>query len=78
MKNIIKAQICEDLDGTAVIQRACLLNNPIIQVADISTRTGKDIQQGVMKLLTGAIRYIRKRLMRIYISISMILYENYI
>lgn len=59
VKNIIKSQTGEDLDGTAAMQKAFSLNNPIIQVADISTRTGKDIQQGVMELLTGSIRYIR-------------------
>lgn len=59
VKNIIKAQTGEDLDGTAAMQKAFSLNNPIIQVADLSSRTGKDIQQGVMELLTGSIRYIR-------------------
>ena len=59
VKNIIKTQTGEDLDGTAAIQKAFSLNNPIIQVADVSSRTGKDIQQGVMELLTGSIRYIR-------------------
>ena len=48
-----------DLDGTAAMQRAFSVNNPIIQVADTSTRTGKDIQQGVMELFCGSIRYIR-------------------
>lgn len=59
VKNIIKVQTGEELDGTAAMQKAFSLNNPIIQVADISSRTGKDIQQGVMELLTGSIRYIR-------------------
>ena len=59
VKNIIKTQTGEDLDGTAAMQKAFSLNNPIIQVADVSSRTGKDIQQGVMELLTGSIRYIR-------------------
>ena len=59
VKNIMKTQTGEDLDGTAAMQKAFSLNNPIIQVADISSRTGKDIQQGVMELLTGSIRYIR-------------------
>ena len=59
VKSIIKAQTGEDLDGTAAMQKAFSLNNPIIQVADVSSRTGKDMQQGVMELLTGSIRYIR-------------------
>lgn len=59
VKNIIKLKTGEDLDGTTAMQKAFSLNNPIIQVADVSTRTGRDIQQGVMELLTGSIRYIR-------------------
>lgn len=59
IKNIIKAQTGEDVDGTAAMQKAFSVNNPIIQVADITTRTGKDIQQGIMELFTGSIRYIR-------------------
>ena len=59
VKKIVLAQAGEDVDGTAAMQKAFSLNAPIIQVADISTRTGKDIQQGVMELLTGSIKYIR-------------------
>ena len=59
VKNLVKEQTGEELDGTAAMQKAFSLNKPIIQVADISTRTGKDIQQGIMELLTGSIRYIR-------------------
>lgn len=59
VKDIVKEKTGEDLDGTTAMQKAFSLNKPVIQVADISTRTGKDIQQGVMELLTGSIRYIR-------------------
>ena len=59
VKNILKSHGIVDLDGTAAMQRAFSVNNPIIQVADTSTRTGKDIQQGVMELFCGSIRYIR-------------------
>lgn len=59
VKNILKSYSVVDLDGTAAMQRAFSVNNPIIQVADIATRTGKDIQQGVMELFCGSIRYIR-------------------
>ena len=59
VKRIVKEKICEDLDGTAAMQRAFSVNNPIISVADITTRTGKDIQQGVMEMFCGSIRFIR-------------------
>ncbi len=41
------------------MQKAFSTNNPIIQVGDIKTQTGKDIQQGIMELFTGAVRCIR-------------------
>ena len=55
----VKEILNEDLDGTAAMQKAFSVNNPIIKVADTSTRTGRDIQQGVMELFCGSIRYIR-------------------
>lgn len=59
VKNIVKVQTGEDVDGTVAMQKAFSVNNPIIQVSDVLSRTGKDIQQGVMELFTGSIRYIR-------------------
>ena len=59
VKGIIKSQTGEDLDETTAMQKAFSVNNPIIKVADISSRTGKDIQQGVMELFCGSTRYIR-------------------
>lgn len=55
----VKSIIKDDLDGTAAMQKAFSVNNPIIKVADTSSRTGKDIQQGIMELFCGSIRYIR-------------------
>ena len=49
----------EDVDGTTAMQKAFSVNNPLIKVADMTTRTGKDIQQGLMELFTGSVRYIR-------------------
>lgn len=58
VKHIIKISTGEDLDGTAAMQKAFSVNNPIIRLGD-TTKTGKDIQQGIMELFTGAIRCIR-------------------
>lgn len=55
----VRSIIKEDLDGTSAMQKAFSVNNPIVKVADISTRTGRDIQQGIMELFCGSIRYIR-------------------
>lgn len=58
VKRIIKVATGEDLDGTAAMQKAFSVNNPIIRLGN-TTKTGKDIQQGIMELFTGAIRCIR-------------------
>lgn len=59
VKRIVKVATGEDLDGTAAMQKAFSVNNPIIRLGDIATKTGRDIQQGIMELFTGAIRCIR-------------------
>lgn len=59
VKEIVKIKTGEELDGTAAMQKAFSVNSPIIKLGDISTRTGKDIQQGVMELFVGAVRCIR-------------------
>lgn len=59
IKNIVRGRLGEDVDGTTAMQKAFSVNNPIIKVSDITTRTGKDIQQGLMELFTGSVRYIR-------------------
>ena len=59
IKNIVRERLGEDVDGTTAMQKAFSVNNPLINVADITTRTGKDIQQGLMELFTGSVRYIR-------------------
>ena len=59
IKNIVREQAGEDVDGTAAMQKAFSVNNPLIKASDITTRTGKDIQQGLMELFTGSVRYIR-------------------
>lgn len=59
VKRIVKVATGEDLDGIATMRKAFSVNNPIIRLGDIATKTGRDIQQGIMELFTGAIRCIR-------------------
>ena len=59
IKNIVRERLGDDVDGTMAMQKAFSVNNPLIKVSDITTRTGKDIQQGLMELFTGSVRYIR-------------------
>ena len=47
------------LTSYAVMQFAFSPNNPIITFDDISTETGKNIQQGYMQIFTGAMIGIR-------------------
>ena len=45
--------------GTPLMQKAFSPNAPIIELADITTREGRDIQQGYMYLFAGAFLAIR-------------------
>ena len=48
-----------EYDGAALMTRAFSVNNPVIQFADITTETGRNIQQGYMKMFEGMIIGIR-------------------
>lgn len=59
VKRIIKDLTGVSVDGTAAMQKAFAVKNPIIRVADVTTKTGEDIQQGIMDIATGVVRNIR-------------------
>ena len=59
VKGIVKEVTGVSVDGTSAMQKAFAAKNPIIRVADIATRTGEDIQQGIMEIATGVVRCIR-------------------
>lgn len=46
-------------DGTKLMQAAFSVQNPIIKIGDISTDTGRDIQQGYMEMFSGSVKGIR-------------------
>lgn len=48
-----------EYDGATLMTKAFSVNNPIIQFADITTETGRNIQQGYMKMFEGMILGIR-------------------
>ncbi|HQZ25875.1 MAG TPA: TIGR02391 family protein [Flavobacterium sp.] len=48
-----------EYDGAVLMTRAFSVNNPVIQFADITTETGRNIQQGYMKMFEGMIIGIR-------------------
>lgn len=63
INNIIKIEYKkisnEELDGAKLMQKVFSVNNPIFQFADISTETGRNIQQGYMNIFSDAMIGIR-------------------
>lgn len=59
VKTIYRQRTSEEKDGVRLMQSAFSVQNPIIKIGDISTETGRDIQQGYMEMFSGAIKGIR-------------------
>lgn len=59
IKGIVRDKTGEELDGAKLMFKAFSLKTPIILLADLSTQTGKDIQEGYMQIFAGAMKGIR-------------------
>jgi len=59
VKDIVRRKTGNELDGANLMRTAFSLNNPIIVLDDLSTETGKNIQQGYMEIFAGAMIGIR-------------------
>jgi uncharacterized protein (TIGR02391 family) len=59
VKNIVRRKTGNELDGANLMRTAFSLNNPIIVLDDLSTETGKNIQQGYMEIFAGVMIGIR-------------------
>ena len=59
VKNIVKSKIGEELDGKSLMFRAFKLGDPIIQLSNHLTETGRNIQEGYMHLFAGSMQGIR-------------------
>ena len=59
IKKIVKKEIGTELDGAQVAERALSLQNPLIELADLSTESGINIQKGYLKIFSGAMTGIR-------------------
>lgn len=59
VKGIVKDASGVSVDGTSAMQKAFSLNNPIIKIADLSSKTGEDVQQGIMDMAVGVVKSIR-------------------
>jgi len=59
VKKIVKDKTGQELDGSALMQRAFSLENPIILLEDLTTETGKNIQKGYLQIFAGTMTGIR-------------------
>lgn len=59
IKKIVKEKIGEEIDGSALMNRAFSLKDPIILLADITTESGRNEQLGYMQLFSGAMTGLR-------------------
>jgi len=55
----VRIEIKKELDGFQLMMKAFSQENPIILLDDLSTETGKNIQDGYKHLFAGAMRGIR-------------------
>ncbi len=59
IKEIVKTDNGEELDGAPLMYKAFSPKQPIIRVGDLSSETGRNIQQGYMQMYAGAMIGIR-------------------
>lgn len=59
VKDIVKRKTGNELDGASLMRTALTPSSPIICLDDLSTETGKNIQQGYMEIFAGAMTGIR-------------------
>ena len=59
IKKIVKTKTGEELDGAKLMQKTFSVTNPLIELADLSTESGKNIQQGFLQIYSGAMTGIR-------------------
>lgn len=59
VRDIVKDQTGEELDGAKLMQKAFSVNNPIIAISDCTTVSGHDTQKGYMEIFAGVMTGIR-------------------
>ena len=59
INNRVKSMTGLEVDGSALMDKALNVSHPAIVFADLSTQTGKDIQQGLHFMFKGAVQSIR-------------------
>ncbi len=59
VKVIVKQRTSKEYDGADLMYKAFSLKKPIIELGDLSTETGKNIQTGYMQIFAGSMTGIR-------------------
>lgn len=59
MKDIVKRKTGNELDGASLMRTALSPKGPIICLGDLSTETGRNVQEGYMEIFAGAMIGIR-------------------
>lgn len=59
MKEIVKKQTGQELDGSSLMKQCLSVNNPILTIQDITSETGRNVQLGYMEIFSGAMTGIR-------------------
>jgi uncharacterized protein (TIGR02391 family) len=59
VKEITKQKTGDELDGSNLMQRAFSLTNPVIELDDLSTESGRNVQKGFLQIFAGAMTGIR-------------------
>lgn len=59
IKEIVREKKGIELDGSSLMQRAFSLDNPILELSDLSNESGKNIQKGYLQIFSGAMTGIR-------------------
>lgn len=59
VKEIVKDRANVELDGAPLMRKAFSKDNPIIKIGDLTTESGRNVQQGYMEMFAGAMIGIR-------------------
>jgi uncharacterized protein (TIGR02391 family) len=70
VKEHVRTVTGNELDGAALMNKAFSLQNPVITLSDLSTETGRNMQQGYMQIFAGSMTGIRNPKAHQNLSIS--------
>ena len=59
VKDLVRRKTSKELDGASLMRTAFSPNSPVVTLEDLSTDSGKNIQQGYMDIFAGAMTGIR-------------------